>query len=129
MVLKNFSLYHENFLNISIHLRRPIHFLVVKLLDYRVNWSSLEGSDNPFATVVMAHLKALETRADDESRYHWKLALVKGLYERNYTRQDVLELFHFIDWVMSLPEGLAARFIETVIEFEGEKQMRYVTSV
>jgi hypothetical protein len=34
---------------------------MVKLLDYREEWAKLEGSDNPAATVVMAHLKAQET--------------------------------------------------------------------
>jgi hypothetical protein len=74
---------------------------MVKLLDYGADWPTLEGNDNPFATVVMAHLKALETRTDDPSRYRWKLALVKRLYERRYSRQDILELFRFIDWVMT----------------------------
>jgi hypothetical protein len=109
--------------------RVGLHFPVVKLLDYQADWSALKGNDNPFATVVMAHLKALETKTDEQSRYRWKLALVKRLYERHYTRQDVLELFRFIDWVMTLPEGLKVQFVQAVIEFEGEKQMRYVTSV
>jgi len=41
--------------------RVSLHFPVVKLLDYRADWAALEGSDNPFTTVVMAHLKVLET--------------------------------------------------------------------
>jgi hypothetical protein len=32
-------------------------FPIVKLLDYRARWQDLERSTNPFATVVMAHLK------------------------------------------------------------------------
>jgi len=109
--------------------RAGLHFLVVKLLDYGADWPALEANDNPFATVVMAHLKALETRNDDQSRYRWKLALVKRLYERHYSRREVLELFRFIDWVMSLPEGLELQFVQDVIAFEGEQQMQYVTSV
>jgi len=38
-----------------------LHFPVVKLSDYRADWAALESSDNSFTTVVMAHLKALET--------------------------------------------------------------------
>jgi hypothetical protein len=33
------------------------NFGIVKLLDYQQNWAMLESSRNPFATVVMAHLK------------------------------------------------------------------------
>lgn len=39
-------------------------FPVVKLLDYGQQWQELENTGNPFATVVMAHLKAQETRGD-----------------------------------------------------------------
>jgi hypothetical protein len=109
--------------------RVELRFPVVKLLDYRADWSALEANDNPFATVVMAHLRALETRADDPSRYRWKLRLVKRLYERNYARQDVLELFRFIDWVMSLPREWEVQFTQALVQFESEKHMRYVTSV
>lgn len=35
-------------------------FPVVGLASYGRRWHALEGEDNPFATVVMAHLKALE---------------------------------------------------------------------
>ncbi len=109
--------------------RAGLHFPVVKLLDYGADWPALETNDNPFATVVMAHLKALETRTDDPSRYRWKRALVKRLYERRYSRQDVLELFRFIDWIMNLPEELELQFVQDLIAFEGEQQMQYVTSV
>ena len=61
--------------------------------------------------------------------YRWKLALVKRLYERHYSRQDILELFRFIDWIMTLPEGLELQFVHDLITFEGEQQMPYVTSV
>ncbi len=38
------------------------NFKIVKLLDYLQQWSNLEASRNPFAIVVMAHLKAQETK-------------------------------------------------------------------
>jgi len=38
-------------------LRAGIRFPVVKLLDYAEQWETLEGSRNPFAMVVLAHLK------------------------------------------------------------------------
>ena len=39
-----------------------LEFPVVKLLDYAPQWPALEADPNPFATVVLAHLKTLETR-------------------------------------------------------------------
>jgi hypothetical protein len=50
------------------------NFPMVKLLDYADNWTALESNRNPFATVVMAHLKAQETRDDALSRKAWKLS-------------------------------------------------------
>ncbi|MDQ2694421.1 MAG: cytosolic protein, partial [Pseudomonadota bacterium] len=85
-----------------------IRFPLVKLLDCR--GQDLEAERNPFAVVVLAHLKALETAGDEEGRYRWKMRLVRGLYERGYGRKDILELFRFIDWVLQLPEALEERF-------------------
>lgn len=79
---------------------------MVKLLDYTERWTWLEQNLNPFAIVVIAHLKTLETRHKPTMRRKWKLNLIQMLYERGYTRQDVLELFRFIDWVMVLPPDL-----------------------
>ena len=50
---------------------------IVKLLDYGQDWAALEESSNPFAIVVMAHLKAKETRRDLGDRQRWKLILAK----------------------------------------------------
>ena len=104
-------------------------FPIVKLLDYAEQWNQLEASSNPFATVVMAHLKAKETRQDSEVRKRWKLYLTKQLYEKGYQREDIINLFHFIDWVMKLPEELEISFWEEVTEYEEDKKMPYVTSV
>jgi len=109
--------------------RVGIEFPVVKLRDYAARWEALEASDNPFATVVMAHLQARATRRDPEGRLQWKLRLIRRLYERGCARQDVLELFRFIDWVLTLPAGLEARLRTELVQLERERQMPYVTSI
>jgi len=109
--------------------RVRFEFPAVKLLDYREKWDELEKSDNPFATVVMAHLKAQETRHDEEKRKRWKLYLTRRLYERGYGREDVLNLFRFIDWMMSLPEAVEEEIWQEIREYEEVEQMTYITSV
>lgn len=104
-------------------------FPTVKLLDYGQQWQALEDSRNPFTTVVMAHLKALETRSSQVQRKEWKFNLTRRLYEQGYEREDILELFRFIDWVMALPEGLEARFRQELVQYESEVQMPYVSSI
>ncbi len=54
-------------------------FPIVKLLDYNERWEELENSTNPFATVVMAHLKAKQTRKNVSQRRQWKLFITKRL--------------------------------------------------
>jgi len=103
--------------------------LVVKLIDYQQQWSALEASRNPFATVVMAHLKAQATRLERLERFEWKLAITRRLYEKGYGREDVINLFQFIDWVMSLPEELEQQFWREVRNLEEERRMPYITSV
>ena len=109
--------------------RIQFEFPVVKLLDYGANWSDLENNPNPFALVVMAHLKAKETRSDDQERKAWKFSLTRRLYEQGYERQDILNLYRFIDWLLVLPEGLEREFQEDLQRFEQERQMQYVTSI
>ena len=106
-----------------------ITFPVIKLLDYRARWDELEASRNPFAVIVMAHLKSLETRQNDHERLAAKIWLTKRLYQRGYERQDIINLFRFIDWVIQLPEGLDEIFWREVQAMEEAEQMPYITSV
>ncbi len=103
-------------------------FPIAKVLDYGRDWAALEANPNSFAVVVMAHLKAKAVKQGEE-RKQWKLYLVKLLYQRGYTRQQVLELFRFIDWLLVLPPGLDKTFWAELSKFEEEQRMPYVTSV
>ena len=89
----------------------------------------MEASDNPFATVVLAHLKALETRRDPRSRREWKFRLVRGLYERGFAAEDVRQLMRVIDWLMELPKALTRDFWREVDEYEEGRRMPYYTSL
>ncbi len=86
-------------------------FSAAKLLDFRERWEELEQSDNPFAVVVQAHLTALETRGDEISK------------------QIVIGLYRFMDWVLWLPKELQAEFDDRISEYEEEHKMEYVTSI
>ncbi|MBD6620843.1 cytosolic protein [Komarekiella sp. 'clone 1'] len=109
--------------------RVNFQFPVIKLLDYQQRLPELEANRNPFATVVMAHLAALQTRSDRLQRKQQKLALVRRLYEQGLERSDIINLFGFIDWVMTLPAQLEAEFWQEYRDFEASKSMQYVTSV
>ncbi|MBN2702399.1 MAG: hypothetical protein JXR29_13215 [Methylothermaceae bacterium] len=102
-------------------------FPEVKLLDWEDRWLALETSDNVFAVVVMARLRAKTSRDADE-RGDWKFRPVRLLYERGYERALILELSRLIDWMIRLPDGLERQFLESVYRLEEAKKMPYVTS-
>jgi hypothetical protein len=116
--------YHEQLWGCSIELRFPC----VKLLDYRQRRGELEESNNPFAVMVAAHLTSQETRGDGTRRYEGKLRIAKSLYRRGYGRQDILELFRLIDWMVNLPEAAEQEFKKEIQRFEEKNRMPYVTS-
>ena len=108
----------------TVEMRYP----VVKLLDWQSRQEELEDSANPFATVVLAHLAAQRTREDMQDRGRAKLALTRRLYERGYERQDVLELYRFIDWLLQLPAALETQVWQDIVQLEEATQMTYLST-
>ncbi len=103
-------------------------FGTVKLLDYQNRWQELEASDNPFATVVMAHLKTQQTIKKSGERKSWKFSLIRRLYELGFQERDIRNLYRFIDWVMILPKDLETEFWQEFKQFEQERTMSYITT-
>lgn len=57
------------------------------------------------------------------------LGLTRSLYIRGYNREQVVELFHFIGWMIRLPEMLEYRLVEAVKRVEEEFKMPYINTV
>lgn len=104
-------------------------YLMVKLLDFQPRWSELEVSLNPFAVAIMAHLSTLETLGKPNQRFQSKLTLVRGLYERGYTRNEILELFRLIQWMMVLPKTLEISFKQEFKRIQEEGRVPYITDI
>ncbi|MEA3642457.1 MAG: hypothetical protein VBE63_21300 [Lamprobacter sp.] len=110
--------------------RMDFRFPMVKLLDSTQpkRWAELEASDNVFALVVMAQIRAKVTD-DAETLKGWKFRLIRLMYERGYARALILELFRLIDWMIRLPAGLEADFRQQLYAYEEQQCMPYVTTV
>ncbi len=104
-------------------------FSTAKLLDYADRWDELEQSRNPFAVVVQAHLTALRTRNNPQDRLQSKWQLTRRLYERGFSKREVIGLYRFLDWVINLPTDLAAEYDNQLTAYEEEQKMKYVTSI
>ena len=98
-------------------------YAALKLTD--MDEQVLEASENPFAVIILAHLKAMKTSHDPERRRLEKFRLIKRLYEK-WGRDEVRKLMRIIDWLMQLPKDLDGKFQEDVNKLEQEKQMSYV---
>jgi hypothetical protein len=59
---------------------------------------------------------------------HIKWQLTRRLYERGYSKNDVLDLLRLIDWLLRLPQEMEVEFRQELLHYEGEKAMPYVTS-
>jgi len=119
----------NRFVGSGLWTKTEFEFPIVKLLDYRAKWSELEADRNPFATVVMVHLRTLETKNDRRARKVYKLALIKRLYEQGFSREDIINLYNLIDWMMTLSKDLEREFQQELNKYEQEKNMPYITSI
>jgi flagellar biosynthesis/type III secretory pathway protein FliH len=106
-----------------------MRFPIAKLLDYAKDIPALETNPNPFAAVVLAHWQTIQTRRKPAERYQWKVRLVKSLFERGLTAEQIRQLFRLIDWLMDLPPELERQFADEIQEYEEERKMSYITSV
>ncbi|MCF7709368.1 MAG: transposase, partial [Verrucomicrobia bacterium] len=79
--------------------------------------------------VIAAYLATQRTRRDMSQRQRMKWELTRRLYERWYSKKEVLNLFRLIVWLMRLPDENEVEFRKQLVEYEKEKTMPYVTSI
>jgi hypothetical protein len=102
-------------------------FPAVKLLDYEGREAELQASDNPFAKVVLAHVKTLATRGDLRERKDWRLRIARGVRECPFSAEDVRQVMVLVDWLMELPLDLETEYQRELRAYEEGRQMPYTT--
>ena len=104
-------------------------FAVIKILDYQTKQEELDASSNPFASVILAQLHALKSdRKPHDQRKHVKLELTKRLFRKGFSKQDIQNLYSFIDWLIGLPENFEIEYLDEIHKLEEINNMPYVTS-
>ncbi|MBM4093644.1 MAG: transposase [Planctomycetes bacterium] len=101
-------------------------FRTVKLIDFKSE-EELLADANPFAVATLIQLRKLRAGRDMERRFNDKVALMRELYRRNYSRENVQRLFWFMDHILTLPEDLTERFRDEVEMIEEESNMPYLS--
>ncbi len=101
---------------------------LIKIIDYRERWAELDNSSNPFAIIVCAYLKTLETEGNVQERYKWKKRFLLELYQRGMKRDVILKVYKFVDWIMTLPKELNKEIHAAVKSIEEAQKMPYITT-
>jgi flagellar biosynthesis/type III secretory pathway protein FliH len=99
---------------------------VIKLLDFER--PGLDDDDNPFAIITRVQLAKLKSEQDPDRRYNFRLDLTKKLYSGEYSKERIVRLYRFIDYVLKLPKPEALRFKKEIELFEEARTMPYISS-
>ena len=120
----------QSFHQSALGSQHDFSFQIAKLLDYQQQ-TDLATSDNPFAIVVQAHQVAQATKgkASQQRRRKQKYILTTLLYERGWTEQQIIDLYRFIDWVLTLPPELEEAFRQDLETYERGKNMPYISAI
>lgn len=100
-------------------------FPIIKILDYKNKIEELEQSSNPFATVILIQLAAIEKQPPEDKLNH-KLKLIRGLYKRGWGQEKIRPLLIFLEWIIALPPQFEVKYIEGLERIEEEMHMKYV---
>ncbi|MEO0317628.1 MAG: hypothetical protein RL404_1305 [Pseudomonadota bacterium] len=105
-----------------------IRFPIAKLLDWAGSEARLNDMGNPFSIVTLAHLSTRATRNDMAARRAAKWATLRGLCQRNWPRQKVIDFIRVIDWMMRLPKTMELELKQDRQTWEEAMGKPYVTS-
>lgn len=130
VLLADTSQFRTSFYEISLAGSRIRHdFLTCKLIDFEKKRNELETSTNPFAAVILFHLDALAAKKQpQEERLLTKITLTKRLYEKNFKKEEIINIFRFLDFSIALNEKFELQFQEEIHKLEESKKMTYIYS-
>ncbi len=75
------------------------------------------------------HLKTKETTSNLSEREQWKWNLSRLLYEKGYSRKEIIDLYKVIDVMMALPIELQASFEEKVTNYQEERKVPLLSNI
>jgi len=90
--------------------------------------SELKASDNPFALVVLAAKRNLQSREDEEKRFGFKRELVRLMLEKGYSREEILHVFRFLDGVLALTDMEKEKIIYNELMSKEVEEVAYITN-
>ncbi|OPF20164.1 hypothetical protein B1L04_01690 [Microcystis aeruginosa KW] len=77
----------------------------------------------------MAHLKTKATTGKLPQREQWKWKLIRGLYEKEFEREQIIKLFEIIDNMMTLSTELQSSLESKIKQFEEGRTMPLMSNM
>ncbi len=106
-----------------------LEFPVAKLTDYEERLDDLLESDNVFGWITAAHILTQKTKKQHQERYAAKLSILRILYQHQWDKQRIIDLFYILVWLMQLPEWLNSQVWQELETIEEKEKMEYITSI
>ena len=105
---------------------------------YQYNVSKIEemkeekllADSNPFALVCLAVKYSNAAKDDKELLYKFKCKLIRLMYKKGSSRDEIIALFEFIDGALYLHDDvLDTKIMKEIEQIEEKDNMPYITSV
>ena len=74
----------------------------------------------------MAHLKTNATTSNLTEREQWKWTLIRSLFERGFSRKQIVDLFKVIDLMTLVSEELQNSFESKLTKYQEERKNKLV---
>lgn len=103
-----------------------LRFPVAKLA--QLDTAALEAERNIFATIVLLHRDAQQTRTAPEERIRRKAARYRRMLSLGYSAADVRQLVRLADRLLRLPKAMVTEAREAMRAVEEEFAVSYITS-
>ncbi len=109
-VQKNYKKFEYNFLGTKLNYEYNTYLIRDSKEEV------LMKSENPFALAILATKYFQGTKKDAEKRFAFKKKLVELSREKDYSKQQIIHLFRFIDLLLQLPVNLEQKFVVMAVE-------------
>lgn len=71
---------------------------------------------------------AILEKVSHDAKLDSKIGLIRGLFRKDWKRDDIIALLNFIDWVVALPKSSEEKFIKEIDILEEEMNVQYLNT-
>jgi len=107
----------------SVNMKFPI----LKILDFKDHETTLKESNNPFATIILAQLKAIEAKGNAKKTLANKKEIAKMLYKKGYSKEEIIHIGLFLDGIFAMPKADRLEYTKFIGAIEKEKKVSYLS--